>query len=431
MTVDDRRPFVVNLMPHGPAYDFAPDEKPDVTWATARGDRVGFWAREWPDLLGEAVLRAGGRYRWEVWQPDERCDREYAATLPSGVVHRLLPATAARARPGLRPVPSLHSAAILARLESLEPPAVLLLHGFRVPFYLEVLERLGPWRRWPIVVVGHGVCTTPVSELAGLHRPLTYVDIVLEERRLRRALRSVDAVTVPSAHATRQVRRSHGGRIERLTMGCDCDFWSPAPDASARRAARGRLGVGDGVRVFLATGNFVPLKQFDRLIDAFARLYMRDDWALVIAGHGPAPERARLQRLMRPLAEAGRGVLHPYATDERLRDLYWAADAYVTVSWAEGASVAVMKAMACGLPVLSTPVGETAERMRAAGVGAFVPLREWDAWPAAIARLLDHGLPRRLPLAAVRDAYDWPGVAATVMRLCDDLVVSDRAARVP
>src|SRR5262245_28324292 len=110
-------------MPHGPAYDFAPSEMPDVTWTTTSGSRIGFWTREWPDLLGEAVLHASARYRWEVWQPDERADREYAATLDTGLTHRLLPAIAVRARPGLWPVPSIHSAAIVARLQALEAPA--------------------------------------------------------------------------------------------------------------------------------------------------------------------------------------------------------------------------------------------------------------------------------------------------------------------
>jgi len=427
VTAPEGRPLVVNVMPHGPAYDFEPDDKPDVAWTTAAGRRVGFWAREWPDLLGQAVLRADPRLRWEVWQPDERADREYEATLPSGVVHRLLPAAGVSLRPGLRPAAALHSEAILARLGRLEPPAVLLLHGFRVPSFLAILERLGRRRRWPVVVVGHGACTAPVSELAGLHRPLTYLDVALEQRRLRRALGAVDVVTAPSAHAERQVRRVFRGRVERLTMGCDCDFWTPAPDDAARRAARRRLGVPDGARLFLATGNFVPLKQFDRLIAAFARLGVRDDWALVIAGHGPAAERERLARAMAPLAAAGRGVLHPYVTDEPLRELYWAADVYASVSWAEGASVAVMKAMACGLPVLGTPVGETAERMKAAGVGAFVPVRDWESWPAAIARVLNGALPRRLPREAVREAYHWPRVADATARLCDELAAPTRA----
>ena len=70
------RPIIVNLMPHGPAYEFAPGERPDVAWPRPDGSWVGFWRREWPDLLGASVLRAGAAYDWEVWQPDLRADHE-------------------------------------------------------------------------------------------------------------------------------------------------------------------------------------------------------------------------------------------------------------------------------------------------------------------------------------------------------------------
>lgn len=38
-------------MPHGPTYGFSPDDKPDVWWEKADGSWLGFWTREWLDLL--------------------------------------------------------------------------------------------------------------------------------------------------------------------------------------------------------------------------------------------------------------------------------------------------------------------------------------------------------------------------------------------
>lgn len=67
--------LVVNIMPHGPAYHYAPNERPDVWWEKSDGSWVGLWKREWPDLLGEVVLRVSDRYNWKVWQLDLRADR--------------------------------------------------------------------------------------------------------------------------------------------------------------------------------------------------------------------------------------------------------------------------------------------------------------------------------------------------------------------
>lgn len=56
-------PVIINVMPHGPACHYSPDEWPDMAWEKPDGTVVGFWPREWPDLLGEKVLKASGPYR--------------------------------------------------------------------------------------------------------------------------------------------------------------------------------------------------------------------------------------------------------------------------------------------------------------------------------------------------------------------------------
>jgi glycosyltransferase involved in cell wall biosynthesis len=117
--------------------------------------------------------------------------------------------------------------------------------------------------------------------------------------------------------------------------------------------------------------------------------------------------------------------LHPFVTGEGLRDIYWASDLYVSVATDEGGPVSVMKAIACGLPVLSTPVGETAGRMKKYGVGKFVPVTKYDEWAKAILKILDKKIPRALDIKIARDAYDWPNVAKRFIRVYDDLIKAD------
>lgn len=94
---------------------------------------------------------------------------------------------------------------------------------------------------------------------------------------------------------------------------------------------------------------------------------------------------------------------------------------YVSVSTGEGASVSVMKAMACGLPVLSTLVGKTSERMHRYGAGKLVPIYKYDEWKIAIEEILENGLPRVLGRTIARDVYDWPHVARRFVNLYDSL----------
>src|SRR5439155_312472 len=101
---------------------------------------------------------------------------------------------------------------------------------------------------------------------------------------------------------------------------------------------------------------------------------------------------------------------------------FWAADVYVSVATDEAGPVSVMKAMACGLPVLTTPVGATWELMTAHGAGVVVPARDHAAWARALSRILDEGGPPALEIVAARRAFDWAVIGERVVALYAELL---------
>ena len=412
---------VVNIMPHGPAYRFSPDEKPDIWWRKPDGTWLGFWTREWPDYYGAAVLQQTDRYAIEVWQPDYRADKIYSYTLDTGVIHRLFPAKKKLYRIELKRREDFFSQEMLSHLGKLNSPFILQLHGFRVPFYFDILRIFGPNKTFPIFIMGHGMSKAPIYELFGFHRPLTYLGLIVEQWRCRRAFKYVDVISEEAKSALRNVRGVYSGRIEKLVGGCDFDFWIPVPSLEIKKKVRYELGIAKKRTVFLATGNFIPRKQLDRLIEVFQKLSDRDDFFLIIAGHGDKHNTARLKSLISGLAKQGKAILHPYVTGEALRNLYWASDIYVSVAIDEGTPVSVAKAMACGLPVLSTPVGETSELMKKHDVGMFVPVRRYDKWVKAIREILEHGPPPALDINIARQSYHLPNVARRLIRIYDYL----------
>ena len=104
-------------------------------------------------------------------------------------------------------------------------------------------------------------------------------------------------------------------------MGCDFDFWIPAPSFAAIQSARHKLNIDPRKTVYLATRNFVSEKQFDRLIQTFSTLIARDDFFLIIAGHG---DRANTDRLTTLIDKSPRkeSPLLPHVTGEELREFY-------------------------------------------------------------------------------------------------------------
>jgi glycosyltransferase involved in cell wall biosynthesis len=417
------QPKIINIMPHGPCYHFSPDEKPDYWWEKQDGSWLGFWTREWPDLLGEAVLSVTDQYGWEVWQPDSRADKIYTKQLDSGLIHRLFPAKEYVYRPGVKPQRGIYSERIISYLKELrDMPVILQLHDhFRVPFNNEILKIFGHKKKFPIFLVGYGPSKAPISEVSGLHRLETYLCLMVEQWRLKKPLKYIDVISEHTESALREVQKIYGGRVEKLSMGCDLDIWVPVPSAGMKKTVRCEINIPMEKKVFFASGNYVPRKQLDKLLEAFCSIINRNDFFLVIAGHGDKANTDLITSLAAPLVKQNKCILHPYVTGEELRNLYWASDVYISTANNEGGPVSVVKAMSCGLSVVTTPVGGTSELMKENNVGAFLPVKGYNEWAAIIERLLDNGLPRPLDIQHVRNAYQWENIARRFVGIYDDL----------
>lgn len=163
-----------------------------------------------------------------------------------------------------------------------------------------------------------------------------------------------------------------------------------AERAGARAAARRELGVPPDGALLVAVGNLYPVKDHATLLRAQALL---PDVRVAIAGRGE--EEARLRALAAELGVAGR--LHLLGLRDDVDRILRSGDAFVQPSRSEGLPLAVLEAMAAGLPVVATRVGGVAEAVLDGETGALVAPGD----PPALA-------------AALRDVLETPGLAATM-----------------
>ena len=264
---------IITIMPHGPAYHYSQNKKPDIFWEKSDGTLVGFWTHEWLDILGDAILKSTDKYEYEVWQPDYRADKVYSKTLETGVTHRLFPAEDKMYKVGIRRIKGLFSDEILERLNELrEQPIVAMFYGtygFRHPFYLDIISRVGPKRKFPIFLRSGGMFKSPLGELWALHKPLTYLSLIIEHFQSKRIFGNIDLISEQSKSALAEVRRVYKGRMEKLTMGCDFDFWKPVASQEIKKNVQNKLNIPVGKKVFFASGNFVERKQLDKLLEVY------------------------------------------------------------------------------------------------------------------------------------------------------------------
>ena len=179
----------------------------------------------------------------------------------------------------------------------------------------------------------------------------------------RRALQRADQMLVLSDFSTSQLSDIHGVPVEKVRVipgGVDTDKFRPAPDRAALRRA---LGLPPGL-LLLTVRNLEPRMGLDALITAMRTVAAtRPDCRLYIGGSGPLKEK--LVDQVRDLGLEQVVQFTGFIPEERLADYYAAADLFVLPTrYLEGFGLVTVEALACGTPVLGTPVGGTQEILR-------------------------------------------------------------------
>ena len=151
-----------------------------------------------------------------------------------------------------------------------------------------------------------------------------------------------------------------------------CDVRAIAQRAAAARARR---PPGDAKRV-LMVARLDPIKDQATLLRAFAAA-RQPGWQLQFVGEGP--ERPRLEALSRELGLDPAAVLLGRRSD--IPELLGQADLFAfSTTAAEGFGIALIEAMAAGLPILASDVPACREVLKEGAAGELVAAGDVTAW---------------------------------------------------
>jgi glycosyltransferase involved in cell wall biosynthesis len=160
---------------------------------------------------------------------------------------------------------------------------------------------------------------------------------------------------------------------------------SYAPDATRRARWRQREGFPMEAILIAAVAGLRPEKNLALLIHAFAQLEYFRPLHLLLVGSGE--QEAMLRRLAAQLGLSER--VHFLGVRADIPDVLNACDLFALSSRWEGTPMAIMEAMASGLPVVSTAVGGVPELVQHGYTGFLVPPDEESALRNALQQLVD------------------------------------------
>jgi glycosyltransferase involved in cell wall biosynthesis len=222
--------------------------------------------------------------------------------------------------------------------------------------------------------------TTDICLIASLHgNDVTRFETYKASSQwlIRQVLYTSDAITGCAEHIVRKAQEIAGERPLHLTLIPNCvdgDYFCTLPSDFIRS---------DGRPTFVHVSNFASKKRTMDIVEAFADPRIPPNARLIMVGDGP--ERLAACEKARALGVFDRTEFVGMQSD--VRPLLWESDVFILASDDEGAPLALLEAMACGLPWVSTPWGAAA-MLPPGECGLVVPAHAPSQLAAAMAEII-------------------------------------------
>lgn len=300
---------------------------------------------------------------------------------------------------------------LAARLARIRPDVVNVHYVDARAAYFALLKPLFGYR---LVLSAHG---------SDLLAPTFAVDTYV----LPFLLRAADAVTVVSQKLADQamaIAPAVAAKVSVIVNGIDVDFWA---NGAARTLAAPLAETTEcPPPTIIHVGRLERVKGQDVLLRALpAVLARKPACRLVLVGEGSEKQALRALTVELGIAAAVTfaGLLAPAEVRRRLH----AATVFAFPSRSEGLGLALIEAMATGLPPVASDVGGVPEVITEGETGLLVPPEDAAALSATLLRLLDDAEQRSAMSARARDrakAFRWSATAeayASVFRHTLDL----------
>ena len=405
---------VINILHHPPAYEsYRNSPRPEINWDTPNGSWIGIWRYDWPDVIGNEVLKITDEFEYEVWQPDLRADRIYNHRFKNGLVHKLFPAKTARRIYGIKIVSDILSDDLMKGILEESNKRQIILHINNLVNYLNYLIIKN--NNMPFLAEFHSKSTIPAIEKKKIRKNILAnlyyrsIDSVLKNKK--------NYFAYNNSHNHKELFKYNPIGVDRIFMGVNFNEWTPMAKTDARKF----YGINNETKVLSMASRFNSLKQIDRIINTVKKLNQRYNFKLLIAGHGEEEYEKYLKDISSRLIEQGKLEFTGYLTGDKMLKLYQASDLFISASTSEGGPVSVMKAIACETPVMCTRVGGVDDILAEHNSGVLVDPFDCKQWEKEIVDILEGKEIKTLDREIASKYFHWPNIAKKFVKIYEKL----------
>lgn len=192
------------------------------------------------------------------------------------------------------------------------------------------------------------------------------------------------------SHTIHQREVAHGrtpaNRSQVIPNGIDLERFQPLPAERAR--LRQVYGLAEDIPLMVFAGRLSDQKGLDVLLEALRRVKQQGSAPFVawLVGNGPLEASLRAQAQQAGLSEQ----VHFLGVQQDIPDYLSAGDLFVLPSRWEAMSIALLEALACGLPCVVSQVGDNPLLVEDGREGLTTPPEQAEPLAVAIQQLLNN-----------------------------------------
>ena len=303
------------------------------------------------------------------------------------------------------------------------------------PFNCFLLLLLGKLNRTPILYVFHSPSHEEYLLSHQKGNPVQNL-IHFESRRIieRLCIKRASKVMVLSKYMKHKVQYIHGIPGERIVVnpgGVDLNRFTPPRD---REALKIQVGFRAGKIHLLTVRNLEPRMGIENLLICINTLKKEAvDIHLMLCGEGV--QRPVLEKMIKALGLRGEVTMTGFIPSDLLPRYYGAADFFVLPTKnLEGFGLVTPESMACGTPVLGTPVGGTEEILSDFDPYFLFSNSSAQAMSAGIQKAIADYFSKKSKYNALRSRcrefaaknYSWERHIEQLVSMLEDLVIPDK-----